>query len=235
MHMKKATAAMAAVFIFVFANARSDEVPVFDLHFAVITKNAHAHRAATVQQLKKEADIMNRYFVAENGKPVVAFRFKSATLYKDAGKSKCEFLKLGDTTGEYDSDGWAELFNRCDDIAIRDPRAINIYIYDSYSGEEGFKDVTCHGKRNSNRPYLLLDWERLDHRMQSPEEHEMGHAFGLDHITVAGARTDTSTNIMASAESGKGSGGKRDIGFNAEQVLTVKEYAGKIFARLKNN
>lgn len=214
------------------AGAMGDDVPVFFIHFAVITKNPRAHRAATPQQLQKEVDILNRYFVARDRTRIVEFRFKSASLYDDLKKSRCRFLTLGDTTAAYDSDAWAALFNRCDDPAVRDPRAINVYSVDSYSERDGFRDDTCHGKRNGNRPYLLLDWERLDHRKQSPEEHEMGHAFGLDHVTVHGASLETSTNIMARAESDTESGGKRDIGFDAEQVATIKKFAAKIAERI---
>ncbi len=94
------------------------------------------------------------------------------------------------------------MFNACDD-----PRAINVYVYDSYAERGGFADVTSHGRRNSNRPYLLLDWERLGHKVQGAEEHEMGHAFGLEHVCAPGAKPKTSTNIMASADCGLGSGG----------------------------
>jgi hypothetical protein len=61
----------------------------------------------------------------------------------------------------------------------------------------------------------------------------MGHAFGLGHECVPGARRTTSTNIMASADCGKGSGGLRDIGFNATQVKIILDYASKIKNQLE--
>lgn len=211
----------------------SDDPLTFDLHFAVITKNVDAHRIASLEQLKKEVDILNMYFVAENRKAIVKFRFKSAAFYNEIRNSDCEFVKLGDATSPYDSDRGAALFNACNDLRVRDPRAINFYIYDSYAPRIGFSDTTSHGRRNANRPYVLIDWERLNHSDQSAEEHEMGHAFGLYHECVPGATRGTSTNIMASADCGKGSGGRRDIGFNALQVRTILDFARQIRARLK--
>jgi len=210
-----------------------ESMSVFDIHFAVITKNPAAHERATVEQLRKEVDILNRFFVDEDRRPVVKFRFKSAALYDELKDSSCDFVRLGDTRKNYDSDAWADMFNACDDPRVRDPAAINFFIYDSHSREKGFGDATCHGKRNSNRPYLLIDWERLDHTDQGPEEHEMGHAFGLDHVFVDGAGINDSTNIMASRHK-NGSGGRRNIGFNKDQVRIILEYAGKIQKKLRN-
>jgi hypothetical protein len=51
----------------------------------------------------------------------------------------------------------------------------------------------------------------------------MGHAFGLTHICEEGAKLSSSTNIMASSACGKGSGGKRNIGFNIEQQRIIEK------------
>jgi len=212
--------------------ADAERLPVFDLYFAVITKNPSAHAVATLAQLRKEVDILNTYFVTEDRKPLVTFRFKSAAFYDEVRGSRCEFVRLGDTDLPYDSKRLADLFNACDDPKVRDPRAINFYVYDSHDARGNPADTTGHGKRNSNRPFLLLDWERLDHKDQSPEEHEMGHAFGLGHECVPRAKRETSTNIMASADCGRGSAGRRDIGFNAAQVAIILDYAKKIQERL---
>ena len=211
---------------------RADNLPVFDVNLVVITGNPQAHQVATRNQLMKEVDILNKYFVTESRERIVRFRFKSAYLYDEIKDSNCEFIRLGDTKRPYDSNGWASIFNECKDHRVRVPNAINFYVYDSYSKQKGFSDITSHGKRNSNRPYVLIDWKRLNHRTQSPEEHEMGHAFGLGHECVPGATINSHTNIMSSANNCDGSGGRRDIGFNAEQVKTIKKYAAKIQERL---
>lgn len=207
------------------AAAAEPEVPVFDVHFAVITARPEAAQAATRAALRREVSILNRRFVDAEGRPVVRFRFKEARVFDEVRSSSCRFAALGDTKEPYDSDAWAEAFNKCEDPKVRDPRAINFYVYDS--------DGTCHGKRNSGRPYVLIDWVRLGHQGQSPEEHEMGHAFGLEHVCVPGAGLETSTNIMASADCGQGSGGRRDLGFTPEQVGVIRQRAAQIAERLR--
>jgi hypothetical protein len=142
---------------------------------------------------------------------------------------------LGDSQDPYDTEGYAQVFNQCDHTKVRDPYAINFYVYDSFSPTVGYKDQTCHGKRNSNRPYMLIDFERLNHRDQSPEEHEMGHAFGLDHVGVPGAAKKDSTNIMTSAGLGFGSGGRRNRGFTVAQTAIILYHAERTLARLKSN
>lgn len=213
------------------ANAYAGDIKIFDIHFTVITSNPTAQMIATVDQLKEEVNILNNYFVKEDREPIIKFRYKSASLYNDVKNSGCTFVSLGDTTDPYNSEGWAEKFNSCNDPKVRDRHALNFYVYDSHTDKDGFNNMDGHGKRNSNRPYVLLDWQRLNHNIQSPEEHEMGHAFGLGHVCIPGAKINSSTNIMASACTG-GSGGKRDIGFNDEQVQTIMNYASLIEAKL---
>jgi hypothetical protein len=53
----------------------------------------------------------------------------------------------------------------------------------------------------------------------------MGHAFGLEHICAVGATLDSPTNIMASHDCRRGSGGQRNIGFNASQIDTIRSKA----------
>ena len=117
---------------------------------------------------------------------------------------------------------------------MADPNAINIYIFDSYSNRKAFADRDSHGKNNRNRPFVALDWERLNHQTQSPEEHEMGHVFGLSHVCVEGATIDTATNIMASQDCGRGSGGRRNIGFNEEQLSIIQQKARLILKQLNS-
>lgn len=217
----------------VAATAAAEELPTFDVHFVVLTRNASAQHAAAVTQLRHEVDVLNEFFVTANRERLVRFRFKSATLFPETQGSSCKFKDLGDVQSPLDTGHAEELFNACDDPRIRDPRAINFYVYDAYASRLGFNDVTGHGRRNSDRPFVFLDWQRLDHGDQSAEEHEMGHAFGLGHVCVPGATARTSTNIMASAECGKGGGGRRNLGFNEEQTAIILRYAQQIRDRLR--
>lgn len=211
----------------------ADAVPVFDVNFVVMTTKYAVNKQVAVSQFQKEIDILNRYFVGKNGEHPVQFRLKGGHTIHELGDSSCaELLRQGDAAVEYNWRAWADMINSCPDHRVVDPHAINFFIYDSYIDKDGFKDETSHGRRNDNRPYIVLDWERLNHRTQSPEEHEMGHAFGLEHVCVGGAGLHTPTNIMASEECGRGSGGTRNIGFDSGQLETIRRRARDIQEKL---
>ncbi|MGB8807769.1 MAG: hypothetical protein WCD17_00130 [Acinetobacter calcoaceticus] len=205
----------------------------FDIHFVILTSNPSAQMVATLNQMQEEVNILNNYFVKEDRSPVVKFRFKSVSFYNDVKNSTCSFVSTINSATPYDSDGWATLFNNCNDPKVRDKNALNFYVHDGYSEANGFNEADSHGKRNSNRPYVMLDWQRINHNIQSPEEHEMGHAFGLEHVCAPGATYNTSTNIMTTVCTGS-SGGKRDIGFNSAQVSTIMYYVPLIKAKLSS-
>lgn len=205
----------------------------FDVHFVILTSTPAARQAVTIEQMRREVDILNEFFVTEARAPLVLFRFKSLTPFLATRSSNCRLKDWGDVAAPLDTSRVVELFNACTDPQLRDPRAINFYVYDAYAHGSEFRDATGHGRRNSNRPFVFLDWERLNHGDQAAEEHEMGHAFGLEHICVAGATRRTPTNIMASADCGKGSGGLRNIGFNEEQAAAVLRTARQVADRLR--
>lgn len=208
---------------------------VFDVVFCVITKNPKAHAAATKDQLKREVYILNQRFRTLKGEQIVRFRFKSASLYGQVKDMGCKVVALGDSVQSYDTNRYAKAYNQCKHSKVRDPHAISFYVYDSYSKRAGFADTMCHGKRNSNRPYVLIDWARLNHHKQSPEEHEMGHAFGLGHVGVLGATIDDTTNIMCSKGEKFGSGGQRNLGFTEAQTAIILYHAQRTNNRFSHS
>ena len=183
--------------------------------------------------MRTEVDILNRYFVSESGENLVEFVYKDLTYYDADNLSQCSLLFLSNIEEDTESRDWRNAVNNCQNSDVVDPKAINFFIYDAWNSDKEFESVRSLGKFNDGKPYVILDWWRLGHNHQSPEEHEMGHAFGLEHICDPSVTTnDMSSNIMTSAnkytdangnegdcsDDTNGRGGLRDIGFNDEQV-----------------
>ena len=206
-------------------------IPSIKVNCVVLTKNKQAKNIATLAQCKKEVKILNQFFVTQKGKKLINFTFQSFANYSQIKDSPCEFIKYGDTKN-YHQNEVKKLYWACKDKRVRSPHAINFFIVDSYSKKEGYGNRDSHGKNSGNHPFILIDWERLGHKEQSPEEHEMGHAFGLPHICEKGASFHSDTNIMASAGNCVGSGGNRKIGFNQKQVSIIKKHLKLVKKRL---
>jgi hypothetical protein len=215
--------------------AASPKLRTFPLHFCVITRNPQAEQRATLEQCQKEVEIFNRSFVTLDGKALVKFSFKGYSSFADVRNSQCDLLAFGDSTQPYSNPAVTKAFNACQDPKFRDRGAINVYIFDSHSEKAGFNDPTSHGIRNSNRPFMLIDWARLGGNLQNAEPHEMGHCFGLGHVGVPGASLRTSTNIMASSGEAFGSGGQRDLGFSESQAALILYHAQRTHSRLGLN
>src|SRR4029453_19092516 len=119
----------------------------------VLTRNPQAQRAATLEQCKKECEILNATFRTLDGKPLARFQFKGHSSHQQIKNTPSELLAFGDRVEECDTNQFVKAFNACKDRRVRDPQAINFYIYDSYAANPGFADTTSHGKRNSNHPF----------------------------------------------------------------------------------
>ena len=214
----------------------------FPVHFTVITDRPGAADTATLRQLRIELELLNQFFVAENGEKLVRFEWAGASLYSNISGSSCDLVNMVDMGVEHHFSDWDNAVNNCTDPQVIDPNAINYIIYDNYAGIRGYEDVTSRGRINGFKPFVMIDIARLNHSTGSPGEHEMGHAFGLGHVCVPDATRGTGTNIMSSAgdytdASGNlvtcgGEGGLRNIGFDSSQVATILTNAALIQAEL---
>ncbi len=231
--MIKIMSSLFIVFMSYSINSFSAEnlcLPVIDINFVILTDTYNKDNKEIEREMRNEVYILNKYFVGANGKQLIQFRTKGIHFYNEIKNSTCKFIEVGKTYLQYDSNYWQKLFNQCKDPVVVQQQVVNFYIYDSYSNSKGFGDKNGHGKNNGNHPYILFDWQRLNHYEQSPEEHEMGHALGLDHVCAPGASKSSDTNIMTSADCGLGSGGLRNIGFSDDQIEVILENARKINA-----
>ena len=209
------------------------ESSLFDVYFIIMLDADKYSSSLSKDAMLDEIDILNTYFRSADGQPLPRFNYSGLVYTQEIASTSCdELVRLGKIETEYDGSHWNTLINECDDPRIANPNAINLYVYDSWTLKRGFSDKSSHGRNNDDWPYILLDRERLGHQIQSPEEHEMGHAFGLRHRCVEGATGSSSTNIMASASCGKGSGGRRDLGFDRAQLERIWRNARDIRQRI---
>ena len=204
----------------------------FPLHFCVLTRNPEANKVATLVQCRKECDIANKTFVTHDGDPLVRFVFKGYSSFSDIQQAGSEMIRFGDSMEALDGRLVEQAFNACRDRRVRDPQAINVYVYDAYSNRRKFADLTSVGRRNSNRPFIFLDWQRLDNKIENPEAHELGHAFGLPHVGVPGATKTSATNIMNSFLEKFGQNGLRTHGFTEAQTALILYHAQRTSQRL---
>lgn len=205
----------------------------FPVQVVMLTESRKAADLIDERRVLQWIEHLNANFRTREGEILVNFGPVVFRKHLEIQGSQCALAKLGDRASPYEGDLVARWVSECHDEAVRSGTHINVYIVDSYSTGQGFSHQDGHGRRNSNRPYVLLDWERLLSGYQSPLEHEMGHAFGLGHVCVPGATVRTPTNIMASADCKKGSGGLRNIGFDSDQANTIRKYAELIHKKLR--
>lgn len=194
-------------------------LPVVYVSFIFTTDSTQAREFDNSAQMLKEIQILNQHFVDENNQQI--FRFKPYRYYSHENfiKRKCGLANQLNQTRVLDSDRIPALVQDC--FSHRKSKEILFFIYDAYSEKLKYKDVTSWGYQNQGQPFILIDWKRLNYKIQSATPHEMGHAFGLKHVCSPDAKINSPTNIMSSYDCKQGSGGLRNIGFNQTQYSTI--------------
>ena len=199
-------------------------LPVFKVQILVVSNKAQVLRRATRSQLKKEIEILNDRFVTRSGAKIIRFVLNDIVYPDQIQKSSCFGLLAAADFKDSDWQNMGRAVRRCQDQTILPWDTIYFMVFDNYSKKYGYEENDSIGGRMNGHPTVLIDWVRLNHRYQAPEEHEMGHAFGLPHVCDPGARSNTDTNIMSSYKDCEGSnGGNRSIGFHPEQVAIIHD------------
>lgn len=186
----------------------------------VFTTNRPEARAFDhMDQMQKEINILNKYFLDDQNQTIFDFKLNRYISYDQFSKMKCDLEHLLNRPAQMNPQLIPGSVKKC--FPQRKSKEVFFFIYDAYNTKLKYNDITSRGFRNNGRPFILIDWERLNYKTQAATIHEMGHAFGLDHVCAPGAKKTTPTNIMASYDCGKGSGGLRNIGFTPKQLSTI--------------
>ncbi|EXC51951.1 metalloprotease [Acinetobacter baumannii] len=194
--------------------------PVVPVTFVFTTNNPSAAQFDNFTQMRKEISILNKYYLDDQGKKIFNFKLNRYIPYEEFSKLHCDLKQQINQPYPISTETIPASVNTCFPKRTASKEVI-IFIYDAYSTKWKFKDVTSRAFRNNGKPFILLDWNRLNYNIQAGSVHEMGHVFGLKHVCAPKATKRTPTNIMTSAECKLGSGGLRNLGFTSAQLQTI--------------
>ena len=197
----------------------SEHLPVVNVSFVFTINRPQAKALDTQIQMYKELNLLNRYFVDEHNHKIFKFKMNRYYSFQDFKKRQCDLANRLNQPRPLIEESIPHAVKSC--FPHRKTKEVFFIIYDAYNTKLKYSDITSLGFRNHGQPFILIDWQRLNYQTQSAEVHEMGHAFGLGHVCAPHATKQTPTNIMASYDCGKGSGGLRNLGFNAQQLQTI--------------
>ena len=142
------------------AHLLSKDVLDLPLHFIVLTKKTGALQRATAERLLQEVEALNKAYATAHPDSRVHFRFQSVCPVDRIIQSGSTLAAQIDAEHEYDRDAFRSLVNSCTIHDIVSPSAVNVFIWDAYTVQRGFSSRSSWVQRNTNKPYILLDWER---------------------------------------------------------------------------
>jgi hypothetical protein len=192
----------------------AENIPEFGVHFVNALPDANAGQFDKAAA-EREVEILNQYFKSADGNLVVHFHFAGYERFSAPAPANCTAMNLLKTLDVHSSawkKQWFHDYRICKEPRFYSKSHVNFIVADNIDARNGAADVDSMGGMTGNVPFVIIDPARLGHKIQSPEEHEMGHAFGLAHVCHPGAKTKTPTNIMGSKANWKGSGGARTVG-----------------------
>lgn len=186
------------------------------VNFVVSSNKPEVIQYQSSRYFKQQIKILNQYFLDENDEKIFKFYLGNTISYKSFTKRNCDFQTMLNKAEVFIVKNLAPSFNRC--LPQEKSNQVFVFVYDSYANHNRFADTTSWGFYNKGKPFILLDWKRFDLGKNSAILHEMGHAMGLNHVCIPGAKRQDSTNRMASGQCGKGSMGLRNLGFTPAQI-----------------
>jgi len=182
----------------------TDGRPIIPVTFVFTTNSPEATKFDNYQQMRKEIKILNKYYVDDKNNKIFKFKLHRYIPYEEFSKLHCDLKQQINQPYPITIETIPASVNTCFPKRTASKEVI-VFIYDAYSTKWKFEDVTSRAFRNNGKPFILLDWNRLNYNIQAAPK----------------ATKRTPTNIMASAECKLGSGGLRNLGFTPVQLQTI--------------
>lgn len=176
----------------------AQDVPTIPVHVAAITERSEVTQVFTDEKIRWIIDNLNQEFRSGDGTQLLRFELKAVTRSAEAREQAPTFFGIDDQK---------QLHNNIKQ-AIKDPLMhadkLNIYVfmnsrgmsasnggnYCAYRSKAGAKTTDCY-------TWLLLDWEVLAKQNSRILLHEVGHVFGLPHVTRANPdKKSPENNVM---------------------------------------
>jgi hypothetical protein len=203
------------------------EAPTFNVNFVILAPNHRIHDLLSDAHFEQSINRLNASFRDSKGQQIVRFQKSSIQRKVAIQNSSCHLLNLGSQIKKPRRADVYQAYDDCHDPAIKNPNAINVYIFES-SWEADTPWKTSYAFFNWFRqPFIMLNWETYHSGYKVPDVHEMGHILGgLLHLDVCGSTDATPTNVMAGqSDHCEGTGGNRSLGFTDWQLGFVRLFA----------
>lgn len=204
------------------------DLPLFSLHFVMMTDHEKAVAAATPQRFAEIEDLLNRKFASTSGEHLARFKVRSFASLETIKNSACPeiYESIVNRTSSRYGDYW-----KCKDLQVRAPQGVTIFI------KHHDIDKLSYGGQMKGMPFAQINWERFrkDERVFL---HELGHAFGLSHSCPPAKGSDEKKNVMNFSKGCKplepGESGWLYTPSQVEKVKKRRDAYAKKFAKVKD-